>query len=169
MRRGARCAEAEKINKPQEPGTPHSHRWFKQSLDLLKPEARLARALVELDSGRAVAPQTCSRHSTLQRNTPSRSSREPRCVYVANPKGGVSYFTHSREFFALNDGVPADLGGQLSRRSRPRRPGSNCCSDDGRLRSCGNFKSISPNAGTSFIALMFWLHKRARCDVRHER
>jgi hypothetical protein len=29
LRRGATCAEAEKINKPRQPGTPHSHRWFK--------------------------------------------------------------------------------------------------------------------------------------------
>src|SRR5215472_416487 len=30
------------INKPPEPGMPHPRRWFKQSLDLLKPEARFA-------------------------------------------------------------------------------------------------------------------------------
>jgi hypothetical protein len=65
LRHGATCAEAENINKPQEPGMPHPHGWFKQSLDLLKPEARLARALVELDSRHAVAPQICSRHGTL--------------------------------------------------------------------------------------------------------
>jgi len=65
MRHGATCAEAEKINEPQEPGTPHSHGWFKPSLDLLKPEARLARALVELDSRHAVAPQICSLHGFL--------------------------------------------------------------------------------------------------------
>jgi hypothetical protein len=55
-RRGTTRAEAEKISKPQEPGIPHSRRWFKQSLDLLNPEARLARALVELDSWHAAAP-----------------------------------------------------------------------------------------------------------------
>ena len=64
LRHGATCAEAEKINKPQEPGMPHPHRWFKPSLDLLEPEARLARALVELDSWRALAPKICSRHGT---------------------------------------------------------------------------------------------------------
>ena len=70
LRHGATCAEAENINKPQELGMPHRHGWFKQSLDLLKREARLARALVELDSRHAVAPQICSRHGTLQRNAP---------------------------------------------------------------------------------------------------
>src|ERR1700741_5427224 len=39
----------------------------------------------------------------------------------------------------------------------------------GDLRSCGNFKSISPDAGTSFITLTLRLHKRARCDARHDR
>ena len=29
LRRGATCAEAEKIKKPQEPGTPQSPGWFK--------------------------------------------------------------------------------------------------------------------------------------------
>ena len=62
---GATCAEAHNINKPQEPGMPHPHGWFKQSLDPLKPEARLARALVEFDSRHAVAPQIYPRHGTL--------------------------------------------------------------------------------------------------------
>ena len=87
------------------------------------------------------------------------------------PELCVSYFTHSRQFFELNDGVRADLEGQFSRRSRPRHSssqGSNCCSDDGRLRSCGNFKSISRDAGTSFIGFALWLHKRARCEARHD-
>ena len=76
-RHGVACAEAEDINEPQELGMPHPHGWFKQSLDLLKPEARLARALVELGSRHAMAPQICSRHGTLWRNAPSRSGREP--------------------------------------------------------------------------------------------
>jgi hypothetical protein len=38
----------------------------------------------------------------------------------------------------------------------------------GDLRSCGNFTSISPDAGTSFISLTLRLHKRARCDARHD-
>ena len=56
LRHGATCAEAEKINKPKEPGMPHPHRRLKFSLDLLKPEARLARALVEFDSRCALTP-----------------------------------------------------------------------------------------------------------------
>ena len=79
------------------------------------------------------------------------------------PELCVSYFTHSRQFFELNDGVRADLEGQFSRRSRPRRSssqGSNCCSDDGRLRSCGNFKSISRDAGTSFIGFTLCTKER---------
>ena len=77
LRHGATCAEAENINKPQEPGMLRPHGWFKPSLDLLKPEARFARALVELDSWHAVAPQICFRHGTLYPNAPSRSGREP--------------------------------------------------------------------------------------------
>ena len=83
----------------------------------------------------------------------------------------MSYFTQ-RQFFELNDGVRADLGVNSRDAPRPRRsssPGSNCCSDDGRLRFCGNFKSISRDAGTSFIGLTLWLHKRARCEARHDR
>ena len=87
------------------------------------------------------------------------------------PAGCVSYFTHSREFFELNDGVRADLGVNSRDAPRPRRsssPRSNCCSDDGRLRFCGNFKSITRDAGTSFVGLTLWLHKRARCEARHD-
>jgi hypothetical protein len=56
LQRGATCAEAEKINKPKEPGMPHPHRRLKFSLDLLKPEARLTRTLVEFDSRCALTP-----------------------------------------------------------------------------------------------------------------
>ena len=56
LRRGATCAEAEEIYKPPEPGIMDPHPWFKQSLNPLKPEARLARALVELDPRHGSAP-----------------------------------------------------------------------------------------------------------------
>ena len=78
------------------------------------------------------------------------------------PAGCVSYFAHSREFFELNDGVRAALGVNSRDAPRPRRsssPRSNCCSDVGRLRFCGNFKSISRDAGTSFVGLTLCLHK----------
>ena len=101
---------ARKINKPQEPGMSHPHRWFKQSLDLLKLEARLARALVELDSRHAVAPWICSRHGTLQREHSQAAATGSRAAYrLPIPGLCVSYVTHSRQFFELNDGVRADL------------------------------------------------------------
>src|SRR5262245_9557696 len=99
MRHDATCAEAEKINEPQEPGTPHSHGWFKPSLDLLKPEAR-----PRASAGRARLSARCSSTDLFSArlplaNAPSRSGREPRRVYVPNPRECVSYFTHSRQFF----------------------------------------------------------------------
>ena len=151
---------------------PHPHGWVKQSLDLLKPEARLARALVQLDSRHAVAPQICSRHGhpPAERSKPAAAGSHA-AYRLPIPAGCVSYFAHSREFFELNDGVRADLGVNSRDAPRPRRsssPRSNCCSDDGRLRFCGNFKSITRDAGTSFVGLTLWLHKRARCEARHD-
>jgi hypothetical protein len=88
------------------------------------------------------------------------------------PAGCVKYFTHSREFHELNDGVRADLGVILAtlhgRGARPRRDRI-AVPMDGRLRFCGNFKSISRDAGTSFVGLTLWLHKRARCEARRDR
>ena len=88
LRHGATCAEAENINKPQELGMPHRHGWFKQSLDLLKREARLARALVELDSRHAVAPQICSRHGTSS-GTLQAAAAGSRPAYRLPIPGGV--------------------------------------------------------------------------------
>ena len=81
----------------------------------------------------------------------------------------MSYFTHSPEFFELNDGVRADLG--VNSRD----------AHDAALVLTGfefavlmmdaevlwQFQVITPDAGTSFIALLLWLHKRARCDARY--
>jgi hypothetical protein len=78
---------------------PYPHGSFKQSLDLLKPEARLARAMVELDPRHTVAPQTCSRHGTppAERSKPQRPGAAPR-IRLLIPAGCVSYFTQPAIF-----------------------------------------------------------------------
>src|SRR5215469_8243558 len=79
-----------------------------------------------------------------------RCSRVLGSYFLLEQKEGkvqFGYFTHSREFFELNEGVRAGSRGQFLRHSRPRQ------------------SSITPNVGTSFISLMLWLHKTARCDA----
>jgi hypothetical protein len=58
-------ADAEERKEPPEPGLSHYRERYEQPLYPLKPEARLARALVELDPRQAPAPKLDARHGAL--------------------------------------------------------------------------------------------------------
>src|SRR3979490_1738483 len=67
LRPAAVYADAKKTKEPPEPGMRHCSTRYEQPFDPLKPEARLARALVELDPWHALAPYVASRHGALHR------------------------------------------------------------------------------------------------------
>jgi hypothetical protein len=79
----SRCAavyaDATKTKEPPEPGLRHRSTRYEQPIDLLEPEARRARALVELDPRHALAPQVGSHHGGLH------SSDAPRRKPGATP------------------------------------------------------------------------------------
>ena len=74
LRRAAVYADPDKIKDSPEPGLPHWSTQYEQPFDPLKPEARLARALVELEPRHASAPQIGSQHGVLPlQDAPERS------------------------------------------------------------------------------------------------
>jgi hypothetical protein len=59
--------EAKKTKDEPEPGISHSSTRRKQSFDPLKPEAGVARPLIDLGPRHAVVPSNCFQHGTLHR------------------------------------------------------------------------------------------------------
>ena len=77
----ARSAEAKETEQPREPGMCGRGIRQEQPLDPLEPEARVARALVELDPRHAAAPQVGFRHRTLLRTNAARLKPRRRDQY----------------------------------------------------------------------------------------